>query len=44
MMTAKATEIFRRLIVTVKTYFPSVDLLIHYTSVNIYLMHRYGTY
>jgi len=35
MMAAKVTETFSRLIIPVKTYFPSVHLLVHYISVNI---------
>lgn len=42
-MLAAASETCKSLIVYVKAYFTSACLLVHYISVNIALVHRYGT-
>jgi hypothetical protein len=43
MILAEANGTCKSLIIYVKAYFTSVHLLVHYISVKIALMHRYGT-
>jgi len=44
MLVAKATEKFMTLLIYVKTYVTSVHVLVYYISVNIPVMHKYGSY
>jgi len=43
MMLAEASETCKSLIIYIKAYFTSAHLLVYYISVNIALVHRYGT-
>jgi hypothetical protein len=44
MLVAKATEMFMWLLIYVKVYVTSVHMVVYYISVNIPVMHRYGSY
>jgi hypothetical protein len=44
MMLAEVSETCKSLIIYVKAYFTGACLLVHYISVNIALVHRYGTF
>jgi hypothetical protein len=43
-MVVEAAGTCRCLVIYVIAYFTSLHLLVHYKSVNIFLMHVYGTY